>query len=338
MNDLKQQEDSLERAILEKDREKALQILLDLTSSFAQKKDFEKAEQYRDRLYDIDPLALSMIIRANEIIEQEKSVGINPSHREQFSGFYDTLTTEQENAFFYALEELTFPHNHYIYRQGEVSRELYFLYAGKLRVECLQGNRNVFIKFLRPGSVFGSETFFSSSLCTTSVATVSNASMHKLDKEAFGRLKEKYPGLGEKLKHYCAQSVTISDHLLQNHMERRGKARSPIFGKAVIYLQSVSGKAMGKPIRIELNDISPNGTSFLLRITNEEKAYIMLGQKIVIEYSSETVSPPVTIQQSGTIVGINPNLFDDYSFHIKFDQELSPSQLETVLTLFSEMK
>jgi CRP-like cAMP-binding protein len=334
MTDLKQQEDLLESAIRENDREKAFQILLELIPFYAQKKNFKKAEEYRDKLYDIDPLALSIIVRANEIIEEEKVAGINQKHREQFSGLYNVLSTDQGNALFYTLEEQTVPQGHYIYRQGEVSKELFFANTGKLRVECFQGTRNVFIKFLLPGAVFGYDTFFSSSLCTTSVATVSNVNLHKLDKEAFGRLKAEHPGLEGTLKRYCAELGTLAEYLLQNDMERREKSRRPIFGKAAMYLISGSGTVLGKPLRVELNDISPNGTSFLLRMTNEEKADMLLGQNIMMEYSSEAISPPLDVRKSGTIVGVSSNPFDDYSFHIKFDRELDPSILETILTVF----
>jgi len=338
MNTIEQQEKHLEQAILEKDREKSLQILLDLTAFYAQKKNFKKAEQCRDRLYDIDPLALAIIVRANEIIEEEKISGINQEHREQFAGLYNILSNDQGNALFYALEEVTFPQNQIVYRQGNPSHGLFFVDKGKLRVDCRQGNRNVFIMFLLPGTIFGTENFFSSSLCTTSIVAVSDVNLHKLDKEIFSQLKTEHPGLEGALKRYATNSSTVSDHLLQNNMDRRGKTRKAIFGKTAIYLLSDSGNTMGKPIRVELNDISPNGTSFLLRITNEEKADIMLGQKIIIGYNSEALSPPLDIRMPGTIVGLTPNLFDDYTFHIKFDHEIEPSQLERIITVFSKTK
>lgn len=336
MDDSTRQEERLKRALLKNDRKEALEILLDLITASAREKDFGKAEQFRDRLYDIDPMALSIIIRANEIIEEEKTLGVNPTHRELFAGLYDMLTPRQGNALFYALEETTVPQGQYIFRQGDASQGLFFVDAGKLRVECLQGNRSVFIKFLLPGSIFGSESFFSSSVSTTAIAAISDASLHGLGRKTFGRLKAEHPGLEGALKRTVARLGTVSEHLLQNHMDRREKTREAIFGTADIHLSSDSSQITGKPIRVDLKDISPKGASFLLRMSNEEKADILLGQKIVISYRSEAVSPPMKIQTPGTIVGITPNLFDDYAFHIKFDREFEPSQIERIVTVFGK--
>lgn len=335
MNYEKQQEKILESAIRSEDREKAIQILLDLATFSARKKKFSKAEAYRDRLYDIDPLALSTIVRANEIIEEEKIAGINQTHRGQFAGLYNILTTEQGNATYDSLENLAFTQGQYICRQGEVSGGLFFVNTGKLRVECLQEDQNVFIRFLLPGATFGFDTFFPGSVYTTSVVAVSHVNLHKLDMDAFSRLKEEYPGLESKLKRYCTEFVTLGDYLHQNDIEHRGQARRPIFGKASIHLFADSGTGLGKPLGIELNDISPNGTSFLIRMKGKRKMDMILGQKIMIAYRSEAVSPPLEIQQQGTIVGINADVLDDCLFHIKFDRELDSSHFETILAVFS---
>ena len=55
------------------DTEAAKNQLFDLIVASARKKDFFNAERLRERIYEIDPMALMEIIQANDIIEEEKS-------------------------------------------------------------------------------------------------------------------------------------------------------------------------------------------------------------------------------------------------------------------------
>lgn len=334
MNDIKAKEDLLDRAIGDNNTEAALLLLSELAAIFARNKAFKKAEQYRDRLYDIDPSALSIIIRTNELIEAEKTDGINPTHRELFSELYQLLTIEQGNALFYALTEITLPVNERLFKQGDLVNGLFFVTSGKLRVECLQGNRKIFIKFLLPGGVFGSETFFSSSLSTTSVIAFSSATLYKLEKDAFLRLKERFPGMEQKLKRYCTETGTVSSHVHPN-MDRREKMRGIIFGRATTQFMTGSGRTVGKPLRVDLHDVSSGGISFLLRMSNQERADSLLGQRLLIQFGSETSTPPIDISRTGTIVAISPTIFDDYMFHVKFDKNIGPSLLRAILAAFS---
>ena len=64
-------------------------------------------------------------------------------------------------------------------------------------------------------------------------------------------------------------------------------------GKALMQLLDNSDSLIGKPLRVGLHDVSTGGTSFMLRITQEEKASLMLGRKLVIQFSSADATPPL---------------------------------------------
>jgi CRP-like cAMP-binding protein len=336
MNDFAEKERRLENAIGNNNTEEALQILFELAEAFAREKNFKKAEYYRDKFYDIDPSALTQIVRINEIIEEEKSEGVDPHHRRLFADLYDRLTTEEGNALFYILKEIKVPANKTVFNQGDTSHSLFFVNQGKLRVENRHQGQSILIKSVVPGTFFGSNSFFSSSVCTSTVIAVTNSTLHRLDKDTFRQLKEEYPGVEVKFKDYCSQAGTISSHVQEKNMERRNKKRIKMAGKATIQFLTNTNALIGTPVQIGIHDISSGGTSFFLRVSNEDKTDFMVGRKLVIQFSLKTETPPVNIQKKGSIVAICPNPFNNFSFHMKFDSPLRLMDLDSLLLAFSK--
>jgi len=117
-------------------------------------------------------------------------------------------------------------------------------------------------------------------------------------------------------------------------MDRRLQARKKLFGKAAIQFLSSSGELVGRPVWVSLFDVSDGGLSFLFRITNSEKARLLLGRKLLVQLSSSDQSPPFKIQKKGDIVAVCAHPFDDYSFHVKFDSKLATETLSTLVRLF----
>ena len=57
------------------EKEKAVDLLYKLALQSAKNKDFINAETYRDRLYEVDSMALTRILEVNEVIESENIEG-----------------------------------------------------------------------------------------------------------------------------------------------------------------------------------------------------------------------------------------------------------------------
>ena len=336
MNEFAEKENRLEGFIKENNTTDAIGILSDLAISCARKKQFQKAEQYRDRLYDVDPMALPDIIRVNEIIEEEKLQGIDVDHRQLFSALYELLPPHQANALFYAMEEINVKPGEVLRNQGEASDSLFFLNTGKLSVTYKQNSRTNLLGFLEPGSFFGENTFFSITISTVSVTAHSPSKLFRIRKEIFRKLKKEHAGMHGILRDFCLKNGTVPTLIKQKDLDRRKYKRERLLGKSLMQLLDNSDKLIGKPLRVELHDISSGGTSFLLRISQEEKASLMLGRKLVIQFRSVTASPPLKVQKKGTIVAVSPSAFDDYSFHINFDSEMMPRFLAAILSVFSK--
>jgi CRP-like cAMP-binding protein len=262
--------------------------------------------------------------------------GIDLDHRKLFAGLYDIMTEEEGNTLFHALKEMNAPVDSVIHRQGDSNNALFFVNKGKLRIGIRNGDRRLFVKILFPGDIFGSETFFSNSNCTATIIAFVETTLYRLDKDNFRRLKSKYPELETKLKDYCHQAGTVSNYIQQKKMDRREKKREPVSGKAVAQFLSNSGNLVGKPIRVGLSDISQGGTSFIIRLSSEEKTDFILGNKLIVQFSSNVTSTSAKVQKMGTIVAIVPTASRDYSFHLKFDEDLTAHDFSAILSAYSK--
>ena len=91
---------------------------------------------------------------------------------------------------------------------------------------------------------------------------------------------------------------------------------------------------IGKSFKGLLSDISVGGLSFEIRISKEETARLLLGRKISVAFNYTKHIPNISIDQIGTIVGIYPFPFEDYSIHVKFDKMLDRSVIEAIKKCF----
>ena len=70
--------------------EAAVKALYDAIVSAAKNKNFSRAEELRELLSEVDAMALTEIVKAGEIIEQEKNRSIDFSHRQIWSALTRT--------------------------------------------------------------------------------------------------------------------------------------------------------------------------------------------------------------------------------------------------------
>ena len=76
MEDLSQQEKSIEQYLSEGNHDAAVKELFDLIVVCAKRKDFLKAEALRDWLFEVAPMALNELTKSGELIDEEKSSSI----------------------------------------------------------------------------------------------------------------------------------------------------------------------------------------------------------------------------------------------------------------------
>ncbi len=320
VDDLSKKEKLIDQFIKQDDKDSAVKFLFELILVCAKKNNFAKAEHLRERLLEVDPMALDEIIRSGEIIEEAKSELLDQSHRNIWSNLYETLTTEEANALYYAMEDVTCNDNEFVFKQFDQNDNLCFIDQGKLKIVYHQGNRETLIKTLGRGDLAGEDTFFSVSFCTTSLITLSHTKIKLLNKAVLPKWVDGFPDLESKLLNFCNRSERIDALLKKKGKDRRSYKRFKITGKIAIQLLNPSGKLTEKVFKGELSDISVGGLSFYMKIAKGATARLLLGRNLRVKFILPLPEFPEVMDETGVVNGIVYHLFSEYSIHVKFDK------------------
>jgi CRP-like cAMP-binding protein/HEAT repeat protein len=325
-------EQSVEQYIAQGDLEKAGGKLYSNAVNAARNKDYTTAELLRDKLLDINPLALTEVIRLGEIIEEEKSSTINNHHISVWSGLYDTMSTDEFNALYYTMRHESYSPDETIVRAGENDASLYFVNSGSVTLSCQSGDKESFLKRLQPGEVIGVGPFFSVSVWTVSMAAQTASQVHVLSRRKFLVLKKNHPKIERKLESFCNKYDTVPELLKMSGADRRESARYSIAVKVNNILLDPYGNAGKRSFRGELIDISKGGLCFSIKISSRQNARLLLGRQIVTEI---TLRDGNILKCFGVIVGVKFYEIDvqDFSVHVKFYRSLEQVDFKQVINL-----
>lgn len=312
------------------DTNATVKLLFKLIVQCAGEKNFTKAEELRERMLEVDPMALDEIISSAEIIEEAKSQALDPIHMQIWSKLYDMLDPEEKNELFYSMKDVVLENNQPVFLQGKLNTNLYFINHGQLKMIYQDKAGDVLLYSLGPGQLAGQENFFSNTVCTTSLITLSNVNLKYLTKDALLKWKKELPTLEQKLFDFCAGFQNATALLQSKKMDRRALKRVKLSGKGLIKLLNRAGEPIGKSFKGHLSDISVGGLSFEIRISKEDTARLLLGRRINVALNYSSSIPNTGIDRNGIIVGVYPFPFEDYSIHVKFDKMLDRSVIEAI--------
>lgn len=330
MYSIAQQEDLLEKYLNKGDKAGSIKLLLELSIIRAKEKNFEAAEALRDRIFEIDPMALSEIIRSKEIIEEEKSKIIDTSHREVWAELYDKLSVEEANALYLALETAVYGAGESVFHQGEHKPGLYFINSGRPKIIYSRNDTEVFLKFLNPGQLAGEETFLFDTIHTTSMITVSRVEVSFLNVKLLKKLKCDFPMLESKLRNFASLSEKTVDLLKSRPFDRRVHRRIKVTGNGMVQLIGSDGNHIGEPFKVDMCDISQGGLCCFVSLARKETASLLLGRRLNINYIYPPLKSDTNKARSGTIVAVRFYEMSDSTIHVKYD-DLLDNQLITQL-------
>ena len=328
MNDFAREEKQVDAYVSAGDTDAAVKLLFDLIVKNAKAKKFSKAEALRDRLFEVDDMALTEILRSGEIIEEEKTGGMDQNHLEIWSKLYGALTKEEANALYYSLEEESYDADVTLFEEGKPNSRILFINEGQLKMVYSAGDKEMLLKTLDKGNVAGDDTFFSFSNCSTSLITLSRVRLHALEEEALVKLEKNFPGLKSKLQDYCLKQEQVSDLLKSKNLDRRTQERLKLEGIVVFQLVKKSGELLGKPFKASLSDVSVGGMSFFIKTPKKETVRLLLGRKVNLKFTIPKAESGGQEDINGTVVGLCDHFFNDYSIHIKFENVMSDSALD----------
>jgi len=320
MDDLAQLEEEAEQYARDGDTQAAVKCFYELASRHARAKNFPKAEAMRERLLAVDDMALTEIIQSAEIIEAEKSGAIDQDHLELFKALYDRLSEEETNALYFAQQPLTLEAGEVLYRQGDINTRLFFVQQGQLKLYFSREGRDSLITTLAPGEIAGHDTFFATTICTTSLAVQSRAELQVIDNAHLAQWKESLPALEVKLREFC-QAKDLGELVTAKGIERRQSRRIKVEGPIVAQMMDTAETLLGKPFRGDMADISNTGLSFYIKAT-DKSARMLLGRHLKIKATLEVGGKQQTLARTGTTVAVTPLYFGDFSIHLKFDTPL----------------
>jgi CRP-like cAMP-binding protein len=326
MEDVVSREKLLEKYLKENNKAPAVKLLFDLITTHARANDFSKADALREKLFEVDPMALHEIVKSAEIIEIAKITAIDKVHRQVWSHLYDKLTKEETIALYYATKSVSYETEQIIFRQGEMNSNLYFINAGEIKMFYHKDNHGIFLKTLGPGDIAGDDTFFTNSTCTTSIITHSAVQLNSLEKTVLENWRTEIPDLANKLQDYCAQREPIKELLQKKELERRKHRRYALSGSAIIRIRDRRGV---KGFKGDLSDISASGISLIMN-TSAKSAELLLGCRLNIKFTRPEAMPELTIDQDGRIVGIHSQMFNEYLINVKWDEPLDNATFERI--------
>jgi len=302
--------------------------LFELVVACAKKKDFYNAERLRERIYEIDPMALMEIIQSGEVIEQEKKGAISKDHVQIWTNLQSVLSSEEFNALYHEMEERTYKPEEAIVVQGAKNDELFFINHGSVRVTYTGGEKELFFKNMGKGEIVG-ENFFNASVWTVSLTAQQQTSISVLKHESLALLEERLPGIESKLIDYYNHSSDIYAEMKKKGMDRRVHERYR--KECKILLQIVDDKeSILSTFKGDMTDISLGGLSFYVRITNKDNIRLLLGRhlKVIIPVTN---FPDAVLR--GVVIGVQvcDLVLSDYSVHVKFNAEMERNQLKSLL-------
>ena len=326
------EENNIQEALASGDQEAIGRLLLDLIVQHAGQHNFARAEALRDQLYEAAPLALNEIVKANEVIDEQKSQSIDSDHMEMFGGLYESLESDEASELYYAMKNASIPAGQPVFETGQYNSNLYFVQSGSLKMlhHEPREQREIVLKELRAGSVFNMEAFFSFTVTPCAVIAVSDSETRYLEQPLLDRWQQKFPGIEPKLSSFCRQFEDVRALVKKAGVDLRSSPRYLVSMRAVIQLLDAYGKPVKNPFKVSLFDISIGGVSFGLKLTRRQETAGLLGQHLMMQTGYVLDGKKQKVSQKGRIIAAHLQPFGESSVHVKFEQPLPEETMAAI--------
>jgi len=324
-SDISDQEKLIDQYVEQGDQENAAKLLLEAIMKFAKEKKFEKAEELREKLYEVAPMALAEIVSSGEIIEDEKRLTMDKSHLKTWARLFDTLTTDESNGLYFAMKSKAFKVDQPVFEQGQLDSRMYFIKTGRFQMVYRDrfGIEEAILKELTPGDIANDEAFFSFTVCTTSLVAVTDSEVFFLEKDILTEWEKKHPSIENKLRSFSRLFEKVGELIQKSGIQLRGHKRVKFSRNALIQPLDNSGKPLRSPYKVSLFDISAGGVSYGFKLNKKEDASQLLDSWINIQTVYENQTGKHRINCNGKIVAVHLQPFDESSVHVQFEELLA---------------
>lgn len=321
----------VERLIQAGQSDKAAELLCQMALASAREGDISKSEEFRDRLYEVNDMALAYIIKVNEAIDAQKSKLLTPDYRRRWAPLFEKLSAEESRAFFFALKRLDMESESVVLKQNHTNDKLFLVNQGRLKIVYVDEDKDLLINTLGPGDIFGQDTFFSVNVNTVGVKALSPTQLSYIDRVTLERLKSCGNFSESKLIDACNLGLSLGDRLRQKGLDRRSHKRFNLNTKISFQLLSSSRKdGMCRPITAELWDISKNGMSFYFGSKKREAVRNLIGYTLGVRFTVDIGGRPKTVAVTGVVHGVQNHPLDEYSVHLKLKRNFSDAAIKAI--------
>jgi len=319
-------------------RAAAKALLFDLISTVACLHQFDQAEQLCRRLVEIDPLALDDIIKATEMVEEQRIASSDQGQTQNWAEGFDLLSTEEFNALYSAMEHVRYAPDENIVVQGDLRQRLVCINKGRVKLFCRDPHGNdILLRTVGPGDIFGVDSFFKESVWTVNAASIGTVDAFVLPREAL-RKWNSFPDLESKLKAFCQQFVE-QDSLKVMAVERsRATERLNCSGRLALAVLDDNGQDTGTVLQGDKGDVSIGGISATVRLSRKRSVRLLLGRKVLVSQPGGPPGSPLTSGMAGLVVAIygqdatggESAAYVHYAVHLQFDHPPQETQLAIV--------
>lgn len=330
MSDLTLEHQRIESLIRHGRKADAVKQIFNLIVECAKAQNFSAAYTLREKLFEVDPMALVEIIKSAEIIETEKCGAIEKRHLEIWRKLYATLMPEEVNALYFKLKPATYDAGTAVFRQGNRNQHLYFIDQGELHLVCREGASERLIRSMGPSTLAGGDTFFNISVCTTSLLSQNRSKLKTLHRDDYAELRRSMPSLAVKLEEYFLKTTKDHELLKEQEINRRHHERIKMGGVLHFFILNAEGAPITEAFKGALSDISVGGISFFIKITHPKLPQILLGRRVRVEFSAPAGPSGVPVAETGVVIGVIDHLFNNFSVHLRFTRELAESLIDRV--------
>lgn len=329
--DIAKEEQAIFALITQGNREQAKKRLLNLISLTAKAGNFKEAERLRDRIYEIDNMALGEILRAGEIIEDGKKEAIKEEDLEIWGHLTDRLSSEEFQAIYHGFVERKYAPEEILVTQGEKNDSLFFINQGNIKVSHMVGPKELFITALDRGQIAG-ENFFTPSFWTITLTALTASQVYILRQKTLREWQDRFPGLRAKLLEFYTANNNIQTILEKKGLERRRHQRFTVNRKIQVQPIDSLDNAIGRAFRAETIDISKGGLAFIVRISRQENVRLLLGRRMLVFLPLRDKEQKYT-QMKGLVIGVQPYhiLENDFSVHFRFDEPMDLDILQNIM-------
>jgi hypothetical protein len=279
-------------------------------------------------------MALSRIVAVNEAIEKQKSRRMPPEYRNLWASFFEKLTEEEANAFFFSLKKAKVDSERIILRQGKPNDRLFLVQQGQLKAVYIDREKELLLRRLGSGDSFGEDTFFSINVCTATIKTLTPVRLSYIKYADVEQLGKKHKLLVPNLEKICMTGRSLTDIIRQKGIDRRSFKRYNLNCKAWFQLLDTNNtKALNHPIAAELWDISKGGLSFYFHSKNQEAVRNLIGRSLGVKFNLNIDGKNITIATTGVVQGVGSHPLEEYSTHLQLHRPFSDDAMKTIAGL-----